>query len=563
MSFQELKERALAEWDAFSACGRPRVLVGAGTCGRAAGAEDIIQAVNSHLAGRGLNADVRQVGCLGLCYAEPLVELSGPAMPRVLYGGLEPDRVPALLDDFFGRGELREDCALAVMDGAAAGGIPAFHELPMLRGQVRIVLRNCGLVDPDSILHYVARGGYAGLARALQMAPEQVIEEVNRSGLRGRGGVGFPTGRKWESVRLAAGEPKYVVANAEEGEAGTFKDRMLIEGDPHLLLEGMLIAGYAVGASRGIIFVQANYGLCAERLRRAIDAAEKQGLCGRRILGSGFSFALSVYNALGGYVCGEETALLECLEGRRAIPRAKPPFPAQEGLEGQPTVINNVETLAGVPAILLHGAPSYRARGTEGSPGTKLFSLSGDLKRPGTVEFPLGVTLRQLIFEASGGMPEGRRFRAVLVGGPTGGYVPESYLDLPLDFDSLAPIDAMMGSGAIVVTDDRTCILDSVIHAARFLADESCGKCAPCRLGTQQMVRILHRITTGSGRPGDPDLLTELAATLKRSALCGLGQAAGNPVVGSLRHFRAEYQSHIEQALCPAGVCRLRAARST
>lgn len=556
MTFEGIRQKAQAAWQEFAAKDRRRILIGDGTCGRAAGAGEVLAAVRAHLDRAGIEAAVCKVGCLGACYAEPLVELSAPATPAVLYGPLDPEQVPDLLSDYFRKGDLRADLALAVMDGDSQGGIPAFADLPMMQGQVRIVLRNCGAIDPENINHYIARGGYGGLARAVSMTPEQVIEEVKASGLRGRGGVGFPTGRKMELVHAQRDAPKWVVANAEEGEPGTFKDRVLMESDPHGLLEGMLIAGYAAGASRGVVFVQPNYPVCAQLLRTAVAQAGEIGLCGQRILGSDYSFHVEVCTGAGGYVTGEETALLEHFEGRRGIPRVRPPFPAQTGLGDKPTLVNNVETLANVPPILRKGAEWYRQQGTESSPGTKLFCLSGQLVRPGTVEFPLGVSIAKVVFEAGGGVPEGRSFRAALIGGPTGGYVPQKHLDLPLDFESLAQADAMMGSGAIVVADESCCIVDSALHMVRFLADECCGKCVPGRLGTQQMVRIMENVVAGSARLEDLELLKSIAGTLTLSALCGLGQAAGNPVVSSLRHFRDEYEAHILHKKCPAIVCR-------
>jgi len=541
--FEQLQREAREAWREFCAADRPRVLVGMATCGRAAGAEEVLEAVRGYFEGAGGQAGIYQVGCLGLCYAEPLVELSRPGAPRILYGNVTAENVGQLLNDYYERGDVRPDLALAVMEGEPVEGIPLFAEHPMMAGQLRIVLGNCGLIDPENIDHYIARGGYAGLAKALAMSPEEVI--------------GFPTGLKWDFVRSESAQPKYVVANAEEGEAGTYKDRFLMEGDPHAVLEGILIAGYAVGARHGVVFVQAEYPRCAALLRRGVAQARERGLCGENILGSQFCFQLDVRSGVGGYVCGEETALLECLEGRRAVPRSRPPFPAHKGLWGQPTVVNNVETFANVPAILRHGAQFYREHGTQGNAGTKLFSLSGLLQRPGTVELPLGVTLRKVLFEIGGGLPEGRSFQAALIGGPTGGYVPEHYLDLHLDFDSLASIDAMMGSGGIVLLDTQTCIVDSVLQMTRFLAEESCGKCAPCRLGTQHMSRILQKITAGAGRLQDLETLAEIARTLRLTALCGLGQAAGNPVISSLRHFRGQYEAHIRDAACPAGVCDL------
>jgi len=560
VTYEEIRQRAQRVWEEFESDARPHILVGAGTCGRAAGAEEILEELQRRLPDILPEAEVTEVGCLGLCYAEPLVELRGPGMPRVLYGDVTADGIPSLLESYYAAGDIDADRALAVMDGARTDGVPAFNELPMLAGQVRIVLRNVGRIDPGKIDHYIARDGYMGLAAALGGSPEDVIQTVKDAGLRGRGGVGFPTGLKWELARAQSDGSVYLVANGEEGETGTFKDRILMESDPHLVLEGVLIAAYAAGAGRAVIFVQANYPLAARRMRHAVAQAEEQDICGDGVLGTDFSCRVEVRAGMGGYVCGEETGLLEYLEGKRGAPRIRPPYPAQAGLWDEPTVVNNVETLAAVPAVLREGVDAYRKWGTEESSGTKVFSLAGAVRRAGVLEFPLGVTLRHLIFEAGGGMPAGGSFQAALIGGPTGGYVPEEHLEIPVDFESLAQINAMMGSGGIIVADQHACIVDTTRVMMHFLAEECCGKCVAGRLGTRQMKQILDRISTGAGEPRDLALLTELARTLKLSALCGLGQAAGNPIVSSLQHFRDQYEIHIRKGRCPAGVCSMKSA---
>ncbi len=556
MTFEKLKERARTEWDAFCADARLRVLVGAGTCGRAAGADEILEATRSCLAETDIDADIYEVGCLGLCYAEPLVELAGPAAPRVLYGGLIPEDVPQLIHDYFIEKDLRADLALAIMDGGAVNGVPAFNELPMLKGQTRVVLRNCGLIDPQNILHYVARGGYAGLAKALQMSPEQVIEEVKKSGLRGRGGAGFPTGLKWDFCRRSPGDQKYVVCNADEGDPGAFMDRSVIESDPHAVLEGMAIAAYAIGAGQGYIYVRAEYPLAVERLKKAIEQAQEYGLIGDNILGRGFRFHVRIKEGAGAFVCGEETALLASLEGRRGMPRSRPPFPAQQGLYGKPTNINNVETLANVPVILDRGSDWFSQYGTETSQGTKTFALAGKVARTGLIEVPLGIPLREIVYDIGGGISDDKCFKAVQTGGPSGGCIPASLLDMPVDYEKLTAAGSIMGSGGLVVMDEDTCMVDIARYFVEFTESESCGKCAPCRLGTNQMRRILDRITAGLGKPEDVDLLLEVATAVKYGSLCGLGQTAPNPVLSTLRYFRDEYEAHIKEKTCPAGVCK-------
>ncbi|MHC4917814.1 MAG: NADH-ubiquinone oxidoreductase-F iron-sulfur binding region domain-containing protein, partial [Planctomycetota bacterium] len=515
MRFEEIRERAARAWAGFENPKAPLVLVGAGTCGRAAGADELLAAVESWKKASAPDAAVHEVGCLGICYAEPMVELAGPGGPRVLYGDLTAEKLAELLEDFFGRGEPRADLALATTDGKKLAGVPAFSELGMLRGQVRIVCRNCGVIDPENIDHYVARGGYAGLARALEMKPEDVVEEVKKSGLRGRGGAGFPTGLKWDFCRKAPGETKYMVCNADEGDPGAFMDREVLESDPHTVLEGMAVAAYAIGAEHGYVYARAEYPLAVGRLGRAIAKAEELGLLGENILGSGFSFHVRVKQGAGAFVCGEETALLASIEGRRGMPRPRPPFPAQRGLFGKPTNINNVETLANVPVILEKGAEWFAQYGTEQSRGTKTFALAGKIERTGLIEVPLGTVLGDVVNEIGGGVPDGRAFKAVQTGGPSGGCIPAGQLDLPVDYEHLAAAGSIMGSGGMVVMDERTCMVDIARYFLEFTQNESCGKCSPCRLGTKQMLRILERICGGQGRPEDMGMLEGIGAGVK------------------------------------------------
>jgi NADH:ubiquinone oxidoreductase subunit F (NADH-binding)/NAD-dependent dihydropyrimidine dehydrogenase PreA subunit/(2Fe-2S) ferredoxin len=550
--YGEIRERAQRTWDEFDSDEHPRVLVGAGTCGRAAGAEELLEELERCLPGVAPDAQVAEVGCLGLCYAEPLVELRGPEMPRVLYAEVTAEELPSLLEAYYGAGDVNADRALAVMDGPATDGVPAFDELPMLAGQVRIVLRNAGRMDPASIDHYVAREGYAGLAAALERTPEEVIQTVKDAGLRGRGGAGFPTGVKWGFCRAAPGETKYMICNADEGDPGAFMDRSVIESDPHSVIEGMAIAAYAIGASEGYIYARAEYPLAIQRLREAIAQAEETGLLGDDILDSGFSFRLRLKEGAGAFVCGEETALLASIEGKRGMPRPRPPFPAQKGLHGKPTNINNVETLANVPVILSKGADWFARYGTEASRGTKTFALAGKINRTGLVEVPLGTPLEDIVFGIGGGIPDDKRLKAVQTGGPSGGCIPADMMGMPVDYEKLAEAGSIMGSGGMVVMDEDTCMVDIARYFIEFTHDESCGKCVPCRLGTRQMLNMLNDIRTGRG---EIEPLVEIGEAVKLGALCGLGQTAPNPVLTTVRYFRDEYEAHIREGRCPAGVC--------
>ncbi|MFO7957516.1 MAG: NADH-ubiquinone oxidoreductase-F iron-sulfur binding region domain-containing protein [Candidatus Brocadiia bacterium] len=553
MTYEEIRQKAQRIWEEFDSDDRPHILVGAGTCGRAAGAEELLEELERCLPGVAPDAQVDEVGCLGLCYAEPLVELRGPGMPRVLYADATVEELPSLLEAYYGAGDVNADRALAVMDGPATDGVPAFDELPMLAGQVRIVLRNAGRIDPSDIDHYVARDGYAGLAAALERTPEEVIQTVKDAGLRGRGGAGFPTGVKWGFCRDAPGETKYMICNADEGDPGAFMDRSVIESDPHSVIEGLAIGAYAIGASEGYVYARAEYPLAILRLRRAIAQAEECGLLGDDILGSGFDFHLKVKEGAGAFVCGEETALLASIEGRRGMPRPRPPFPAQKGLHGKPTNINNVETLANVPVILSKGADWFAQYGTEASRGTKTFALAGKINRTGLVEVPLGTPLEDIVFGIGGGIPDDKRLKAVQTGGPSGGCIPADMMDMPVDYEKLAQAGSIMGSGGMVVMDEDTCMVDIARYFIEFTHDESCGKCVPCRLGTRQMLNMLNDIRTGRG---EIDPLVEIGEAVKLGALCGLGQTAPNPVLTTVRYFRDEYEAHIRDGRCPAGVCQ-------
>ena len=530
--------------------------MGAATCGRAAGALEVMEAFRSEFIRRDLTTTLTEVGCIGLCYLEPIVGVEKPGGPLVLYQRVSPDQVTELIERWVLGEDPCPEFALGKIGGESLNGIPDLFDLPMLSRQVRIVLKNCGFIDPKEIKQYIANQGYQGLEKALQMKPEEVIEEIRRSGLRGRGGAGFPTWRKWEICRSSPDSRKYLICNADEGDPGAFMNRSLIEGDPHALLEGILIAGYTIGASEAFIYIRAEYPLAVERLGLAIRQLRNYGLLGEGILGSDFSFSISIKKGAGAFVCGEETALISSIEGKRGMPRPRPPFPAVAGLWGKPTVINNVETLATLPHILRNGANWYNQYGTPTSKGTKTFALAGKVERTGLIEVPLGITLRDIVYEIGGGIPGGYEFKAVQTGGPSGGCLPADCLDLPVDYESLVEAGSIMGSGGMIVMDEKTCAVDIARYFLAFTQKESCGKCVPCRVGTKRMLETLERITRGEGDLEDIENLDTLAETVKNSSLCGLGQTAPNPVLTTLKYFRKEYEAHIQERSCPAGVCK-------
>jgi NADH-quinone oxidoreductase subunit F len=554
-AFGPLRRTAEAEWESLTSGDTPVITVGTATCGRSAGALDTLDVLRGELAGREIECRFVEVGCLGPCYAEPLVTVSLPGAATVLFQSVNI-RAARKIAAYVAGGELPEDLAFATIGSETIPGIPKLMDTPVMTGQVRRVLRNCGVVDPADIRHSLARGAYSGLQRALELDSGERIDELQRSGLRGRGGAGFPVWRKWQFCIDAPGDTRYIVCNADEGDPGAFMNRSLLEGDPHALLEGMIIAGLTIGASEGYIYCRAEYPLALERLAVAIAQAEEAGFLGPDALGPGRPFRIRVKEGAGAFVCGEETALIASLEGRRGMPRPRPPFPAVSGLWGCPTVINNVETLASVALIFQSGADWYAEFGTEKSRGTKTFALVGHVMRPGLVEVPLGTTLRELIFDIGGGVPSGHRFKAVQTGGPSGGCLPEEKLDIPVDYESLQEAGTIMGSGGIVVMDERTCMVDFARFFLDFAADESCGKCGPCRLGTRQLLRILEDITQGAGTASDIELLEGLSHNVIQGSLCGLGQTAPNPVLTTLRYFRDEYVAHVESRTCPALACR-------
>ena len=556
MTFEEISGRAESEWKALQSSNKPRILVGAGTCGRAAGAIDVVEAINRELGQRNIDAIVTQVGCMGLCYAEPMIGVIKPGRPQIIYGNLTAELAAQLIDDYLANDNPRPDLALGYIGDDSIDSIPNLFELPVLKPQVRIILRNCGFIDPENINHYIANGGYSGLAKALKMTPEAIIEEIKRAGPRGRGGAGFPTGQKWDFCRKAPGDEKYVICNADEGDPGAFMNRSLLEGDPHSVLEGIVIGAYTIGANHGYIYCRAEYPLALERLRLALQKMEEYGLIGDNVLGSGFNFHIKIKEGAGAFVCGEETALMASIEGKRGMPRSRPPFPAISGLLGKPTNINNVETWANAALVLQKGSEWYAQYGSERSKGTKTFALVGKVVRTGLIEVPLGITLGEIIHGIGGGILEGKEFKAVQTGGPSGGCLPSSMLDSPVDYESLTAAGSIMGSGGMIVADENTCMVDLTRYFLTFTQAESCGKCPPCRVGTRQMLNTLERITRGEGKPGDVGELERIANTVKQGSLCGLGQTAPNPVLTTIRYFLDEYEAHINEKRCPALVCK-------
>lgn len=522
----------------------PKIVVGAGSCGIAAGAQKVYDALQTELAGKD-GATLSITGCNGMCFLEPIVDLYD-----------DQNNLTRLV-------RVKAQDAEAIVGAALSSDLSAVQDLVIsdedaqfLEKQTRIALRHCGVINPEDIDDYENTDGYKAIRKALfEMTPEQVIEEIKISGLAGRGGAGFPTWFKWNAARASEGDEKYLICNADEGDPGAFMDRAVIEGDPHSLIEGMLIGAYAIGAKEAIVYVRAEYPLAIKRLEKAIQQAEEKGYLGENIFGSNFSCKIRIKAGAGAFVCGEETALIESLEGNRGMPRLKPPFPAQEGYWHKPSNINNVETFANVAWILNNGGAAFAAMGTEGSKGTKVFALTGKVRRGGLVEIPMGKTLRDVIFDIGGGIRDGKAFKAVQMGGPSGGCIPADLLDTVIDYKALGATGAIMGSGGMVVMDEGTCMVGMAKFFLDFTAKESCGKCVHCRLGTKRMLEVLTRIVEGEGKPGDIELLEELCYSVKDGALCGLGQTAPNPVLTTLRYFRDEFEAHINEKRCPAGEC--------
>lgn len=547
------------------------ILIGMGTCGLANGANRVHAAILSELERLDLQVKVVPVGCVGYCSREVIVDIKLPGRARLCYQQIKPEDVPALLQTTLVEQQVYHEKLLgayATNHGTLGWeGMPLLAEVPFFAKQKKLVLENCGVIDPESIDQYLARGGYKGLATALnRMQPAEVVRDMIQSGLRGRGGGGFPTGKKWEFAHNQKADQKYIVCNADEGDPGAFMDRAVMESDPHRVIEGMTIGAYAIGASQGYIYCRAEYPLAIKRLQKTIADAEAYGLLGENILGSGFSFKLKIKKGAGAFVCGEETALLHSIEGKRGMPRPRPPFPAVSGLFGKPTVINNVETFANVPLVLRDGAEAYASVGTTGSKGTKIFALSGKITNTGLVEVPMGVTLREVVFDIGGGCPDNKRFKAVQIGGPSGGALPDAVIDTPIDYENLKKVGAMMGSGGLVVMDESTCMVDVAKYFMTFIQSESCGKCIPCREGTKRLLEILERLTESYRSESTAEealqrfqgmvYMERLSEVIQTTSLCGLGQTASNPVMSTLRYFRDEYEAHLYDRKCPAGHCR-------
>jgi len=556
-TYRELRQQAEEAWRVVESPSRPRIAVGVTTCSRAVGADETLEAIRQEVSRRGLEADVAVTGCWGLCYAEPMVEIAKPYGSRILYQKVTAKRVPQLIEETLASTDgVCHDLALATLSSEPVDGMPPLSSLDFMALQeMRCLMANCGVIEPENIDHYIARGGYEGLANALGMSDEDVIWQVSDAGLWGRGGAAFPAGRKWDFLREAKSQPKYMVGNADEGDPGSFVNRTLMESDPHSIIEGMIIGAYATGASYGYIYIRHEYPLCVERMEVALRQARERGLLGQSVLGSGFSYDMETVRGAGSYVCGEETGLIASIEDAHGMPKIRPPFPAQAGVFAKPTNVNNVETYANVPLILRHGAAWYASMGTENNKGTKMFSLSGHVQRVGVVEVPFGTPLRRLVYEAGGGPPEGRSLKAIQPGGPLGGILHARDVDLPLEPEPFREKGALLGSGGLVIFDDSACIIDMCLYFEWFAEDESCGRCSTCRGGTQRMVDILRRIADGGGRSSDIGLLRLLADAMRYSN-CAHGQAAPTAVMNTIEAFLDEYQEHIERKRCPAKVCR-------
>ncbi len=557
--WREYQRQAKERWRSVLEPKEPVIWVSTDSGALASGAARTLDAIESTLRRLGVSATVRKTAAFGTTWLEPVVDIQKPGAPRITYGGVTADVAPELLESWLVRDDPRPDLAFASFSDEPYRGIAPLKDTDWWRLQRRVLLGRCGWIDPDSIEDYVANDGYAALARCLlEMTPEQVVEEVKEANVRGRGGAGFPAGIKWESAASAANNPKFIIVNAHEGEPNVFKDRRLLEGDPHQLLEGLIIAGYAVGSPRGYVYIGSEYPLAFERTVRAVRQAEELGLLGENILGTGFGFEVRVVPGAGAYISGEASAAIYGIQGERGMPRTKPPRSAEAGLWGMPTVVNNVETLSNMPHVINNGAKWFTSLGTEKSPGTKVFSLAGDIKYVGMAELEMGCTMRDLLFVAGGGMRDGSRFRAVLAGGISGGLIPEDKLELTNEFGTLEAEGSMMGSGGYEIYDEGTCMVDVAYYCTRFNRDESCGKCVPCRIGTSSQLEMFERIRHGQGRESDIARLARSSEDIIAYSLCGLGQAAPVPILSMIRHFEDELIAHVRDKRCPAGVCPMR-----
>ena len=533
---------------------RSHVLVCGGTGCTSSGSQQIMEALTAELEKKGLQNEISvvQTGCHGLCALGPIMIVYPDAS---FYSMVKVEDIPEIVEEHLLKG--RVVTRLLYQETVTSSGVKALIDTDFYKKQHRIALRNCGVINPEVIEEYIGTGGYQALGTVLtEMAPDDVIQVLLDSGLRGRGGGGFPTGLKWKLARQNEADQKYVCCNADEGDPGAFMDRSVLEGDPHALIEAMIIAGYAIGATQGYVYVRAEYPIAVDRLNIAIEQAREFELLGKDIFGSGFDFDLDIRLGAGAFVCGEETALMTSIEGHRGEPRPRPPFPAQKGLFGKPTILNNVETYANIPQIILNGAEWFASMGTEKSKGTKVFALGGKIHNTGLVEVPMGTTLRTVIDEIGGGIPNGKKFKAAQTGGPSGGCIPAEHFDIPIDYDNLIAIGSMMGSGGLIVMDEDDCMVDIAKFFLEFTVEESCGKCTPCRVGTKRMLEILEKVTKGNAVLEDLDKLEELCYYIKNNSLCGLGQTAPNPVLSTLRYFRDEYEAHIKEKKCPSGVCK-------
>lgn len=556
--FETHQQQALEKWDTeILHSDIPVIYLGTASCGIAAGALDILKTIQQTVAELGQTVRIVQVGCIGPCYLEPIMDVALPGSPRVSYANVTAQKAKKILNSCLLEGQHIHQMASGHFGDESYSALPGmrrFFDLPMLKPQVRVILKNCGFIDPEEIDHYLAHEGYTGFLKVLNLGHQYALNALKQSGLRGRGGAGFPTFKKWELTREAKGEQKYVVCNADEGDPGAFMNRALIESDPHAVLEGLLIAGYIIGANQGILYVRAEYPLAVQRLKKAIAQMHNYGLLGENILGSGFSFDILIKEGAGAFVCGEETALIASLEGKRGKPRPRPPFPSECGYNDCPTLINNTETFGTVPAIMRNGGTWYQQFGLPGNYGTKTFSLVGKVRNTGLIEVPLGTSLRKIVEEIGGGTE--RPFKAVQTGGPLGGCLAADQLDTPITYEAMRDQGSMMGSGGLIVMDETTCIVDMAHYFIGFALRESCGNCTPCRIGTRVLIDRLEKIIRGDGEPRDLEMMRKTADMMVKTSLCGLGQAASNPVTSSLHCFLEEYETHVHEKYCPAGVCK-------
>lgn len=545
----------------------PIIYIGAGTCGLGAGAGKTVKAVENYLSEKQIHARIIRTGCIGLCSSEPILDIHLPGYNRISFEKVNEEKVNGLLDKVFSL-DLPEEGILGQFDypdSKAWNNVRNFNDHPFFASQMRVVLKNCGIINPVDINEYIARGGYKSFIKVINIfKPVDICDKIEKSGLRGRGGGGFPTGRKWKFANAEVNNQKYLICNADEGDPGAFMDRAVIEGDPHRLIEGMAIGAYAIGATKAYVYIRAEYPLAIERLVNAINQAREYGLIGENIFGTGVNFDIKIKKGAGAFVCGEETALMHSIEGKRGMPRPRPPFPTTSGLFGKPTVINNVETLANVPSVIEKGETWFASIGTATSKGTKVFALSGKIALTGLIEIPMGTTVRDILFKIAGGIRNGKMFKSVQIGGPSGGCITEANLDIQIDYDSLIKVGAMMGSGGLVVMDEDTCMVDVAKFFMDFIQRESCGKCIPCREGTKRLLEILESITGKPGKDNNEALerfksvmqIEKLCQVIKETSLCGLGQTAPNPVLSTLKWFRDEYEAHVYDRKCPAGVCK-------